>query len=170
MQFSILTIFALAALTVSANPYDGLYDLSSRDLENHIIAREAYIETFDKYRRNTIDRRLALPKGGGGGKGGPKTPPKDKNLNNSNGGGIQPAPPGLSAEGKKGKSTPQLDRNPSYADQRPSADSLGYLPTSFERLWRLQRYDWAICSGWLQSGEGEHHEAVREQGGPGLPE
>ena len=173
MQFSILTIFALAALTVSANPYDGLYDLSPRDLENHIIAREAYIETFDKYRRNMIERRLALPKGGGGGgKGGgkPKTPPKDKNNNNSNGGGIQPCPPGFSADGKKGRSSPQLDIYLSHADQRLSADSLGCLPKSFERPWRLQRHDWPLCSGWLQSGEGEHHEAVREQGGPGLSE
>ena len=116
MQFSILTIFALAALTVSANPYDGLYDLAPRDLENHIVAREASIETFDNYRRNMLERRLALPRGGGGGGGrgggGKPKSPKDKNNDNSNGGGIKPCPPGFSAEGKKGTSTPSSKESP----------------------------------------------------------
>ena len=107
MKFSILALLFLSALSVSANPYNKHYELNARDLENQIVAREAYIETFDNFRRNILDRRLALARGGGGGgggRGGPKAPPKDKNNkdNKDGGGGIQPVPPGFSAEGKKG--------------------------------------------------------------------
>ena len=122
MHFSFLALLSLGALTLSAAnsvQHDSqVFAFEFRDLMPY--SRQALISKFEPPHIDHLAKRIALAKGGGGGgggkgggggaksgggKGGKKGKDKkghDQDVPGTNGGGIEPAPPGLSAGGTKG--------------------------------------------------------------------